>query len=68
MRPQPGSAPVKVYSRDDESKGRGDGEYALLDHWESGWYWARVYPYDATSVGNGSEYELQVYMRKLQRP
>ena len=58
----PGATPTLVTSRDDQNKGRGDGEYILMDHWNNGWYWAKISPYDDTSTGIGSEYELQVYM------
>ena len=56
-----GATPTQVYSRDDEAKGRGIGEYALMDHWTSGWYRVRVRPYDASVTGIGSEYELHIY-------
>ena len=51
-----------VYTRDSNGKGRGDGEYALMDHWPSGMYCVRVRPYDAASTGISSEYELQIYI------
>ncbi|OGV40745.1 MAG: hypothetical protein A2X46_04115 [Lentisphaerae bacterium GWF2_57_35] len=53
---------TNVYHRDSTGSGRGQGEYALLSHWPSGFYCARIRPYSAEGTGAGSEYALQIYL------
>ena len=51
---------TNVYHRDSQGSGRGKGEYALLDDWEAGTYFARVRPYAASQAGLDTEYELRI--------
>ena len=53
---------TKVYTRDSNGKGRGEGEYALMDYWPSGMYCVRALPYDESGTGISSEYEMQIYI------